>query len=49
MRKERRWLKSAIATSADVQVSLPWARADRRKPDAMKPMAAPKLRAVAAR
>ncbi|MDZ4309710.1 MAG: hypothetical protein U1A24_04010 [Cypionkella sp.] len=48
MKKERRWLKSAIAASAEQQVALPWARGQRRRPEAMK--AAPaKSRALAAR
>ncbi|WP_395006224.1 hypothetical protein [Cypionkella sp.] len=49
MKKERRWLKSAIAASAEPQIVLPWARGQRRRPEAMKPVAAPKPRAVAAR
>ncbi len=48
MKKERRWLKSVIAASLEPQVALPWLRSARRKPDAMKPVAA-KPRAVAAR
>lgn len=48
MKKDRRWMKSIIAASTEVQVSLPWARGTRRRPAAMK--AAPKAgtRAVAA-
>lgn len=46
MKKERRWLKSAIAASLEVQVVLPWARGQRRRPEAMKPVQAPKLRAA---
>jgi hypothetical protein len=50
MKKDRRWLKSAIAASADTQVVLPWARGQRRRPEAMKAEAAPaKQRAQAAR
>ena len=50
MKKDRRWLKSAIATASEPMVALPWARDQRRRPDAMKP--APvvvKQRAIAAR
>ena len=36
MKKERRWLKSAIAASAETQVVMPWARGQRRRPEAMK-------------
>ncbi len=46
MKKERRWLKSAIAAANAPQVALPWARGTRRRPEAMKPAPAPK--AVAA-
>ncbi len=49
MKKERRWLKSAIATSNDVYVVMPWVRGQRRRPDAMKPAAPAKPRAIAAR
>jgi len=49
MKKERRWLKSAIAASAETQVVLPWARGQRRRPEAMKPAAPAKSRAQAAR
>ena len=48
MKKERRWLKSAIAASLEAPVSLPWARGARRKPEAIR-AAAPKPRSVAAR
>jgi hypothetical protein len=47
MKKERRWLKSAIIASTEQQVVLPWARSARRKPAAVKPSAPAK--AVAAR
>lgn len=51
MKKERRWLKSAIAAANEPQVALPWARGTRRRPAAMtaamKPVSEPK--AVAAR
>ena len=36
MKKERRWLKSAIAASAEPLPALPWARALRRKPASLK-------------
>ena len=49
MKKDRRWLKSAIATAADPQPAMPWARSARRRPDAMKSAQAPKTRAIAAR
>jgi hypothetical protein len=52
MSQDHRWLKSAVATAAsDTQVNLPWARQNRRRPAAMKPMAtpAPKPVALAAR
>ena len=51
MKKERRWLKSAIAASLEPQPALPWQRAIRRRPEALKPAApAPmKPRAIAAR
>jgi hypothetical protein len=49
MKKDRRWLKSAIAASTEVQVSLPWARGARRRPEAMKATPPVKARAIAAR
>jgi hypothetical protein len=49
MKKDRRWMKSVIATSNEVQVALPWARSTRRRPEAMKSVAAQKPRAMAAR
>jgi hypothetical protein len=49
MKKERRWMKSAIAASAEPQVALPWTRGQRRRPEAMKAIAAPKPTALAAR
>ncbi len=36
MNKDRRWLKSAIATAQTAEVVLPWARGQRRRPEAMK-------------
>jgi hypothetical protein len=50
MKKERRWMKSVLAASTEVQVAMPWARGARRRPQAMKPAAAqPVSRALAAR
>lgn len=49
MKKDRRWLKSAIAAATETQIAMPWARGARRRPEAMKTVAAPKLRAIAAR
>lgn len=36
MKKDRRWLKSAIATAQTTEVALPWTRGARRRPEAMK-------------
>lgn len=41
MKKERRWLKSVLAASAEPQIVLPWQRGARRKPEAFKAAAAP--------
>ncbi|WP_430464584.1 hypothetical protein [Tabrizicola sp.] len=41
MTKDRRWMKSVIAASTEVQVTLPWARGTRRRPQAMKPVTKP--------
>ena len=49
MKKDPRWLKSVIAASNEVQVTLPWARGTRRRPEAMKPTAKAAPRAQAAR
>ena len=51
MKTQRRWMKSAIAASTEVQVSLPWARGTRRRPEAVKTAAATpaKPRSLAAR
>ncbi|GAB1480153.1 hypothetical protein MASR2M74_27280 [Paracoccaceae bacterium] len=50
MKKERRWMKSVLAASTEVQVAMPWARGARRRPQAMKPaVAQPVARALAAR
>ncbi|MEY4982203.1 MAG: hypothetical protein RIR62_469 [Pseudomonadota bacterium] len=48
MKKERRWLKSVIAASLEPQVALPWQRGNRRRPAAMKPVAAPQPKAAMA-
>ena len=48
MKKDRRWLKSVIAASLEPQVALPWQRCTRRKPAALRPIAA-KHAAMAAR
>jgi hypothetical protein len=48
VKKERRWLKSAIAASAGDIPAMPWQRGMRRKPQAMKPVV-PKSAAIAAR
>ena len=48
MKKERRWLKSAIAASIEIQVTMPWARQVRRRPAAVKSAPAPKASAIAA-
>lgn len=47
MKKERRWLKSAITAAAETTVALPWARGTRRRPAAVSVPAKP--RAIAAR
>lgn len=49
MKKDRRWMKSVIAASNEVQLTLPWARGTRRRPDTMKPAAKAAPRAQAAR
>lgn len=41
MKKERRWLKSAIAASTEVEVVMPWTRGQRRRPEAMKSLGQP--------
>lgn len=46
MKKERRWMKSAIAASTETQVVLPWARGQRRRPEAVKPATPAKARAA---
>ena len=48
MKKERRWMKSVIAASNEVQVVLPWARGTRRRPAALKPAAKPAALGIAA-
>lgn len=50
MKKDRRWLKSAIAAASEPMVTLPWARGQRRRPEATKAEPAQaKPRAIAAR
>lgn len=49
MKKDRRWMKSVIAASTEVQVTLPWARGTRQRPAALKDGAKAKPRAMAAR
>jgi hypothetical protein len=49
MKKERRWIKSAIEAALETKVALPWARSTRRRPAAVKPALAPKPQALAAR
>ena len=49
MKKDRRWMKSVIAASNEVQVTLPWTRGTRRRPEAMLVKATPAPRAMAAR
>lgn len=49
MKKDRRWMKSIIAASNEVQVALPWARGSRRRPEAVKAAPKPATRAMAAR
>ena len=50
MKKDRRWLKTAIATSGEALPALPWQRQSRRRPQAMNPAATPPIPgAVAAR
>lgn len=49
MKKDRRWMKSVIAASNEVQVTLPWARGTRRRPATMKAAEKPAPRAQAAR
>lgn len=56
MKKERRWLKSVLVTSAETHVALPWQRNARQKPAALMAsqsvviqLPLPKPRAIAAR
>lgn len=49
MKKERRWMKSVIAASSEVQTTLPWARGTRRRPEALKAGTKPATQAMAAR
>ncbi|MDZ4136463.1 MAG: hypothetical protein U1D06_12850 [Paracoccaceae bacterium] len=45
---KRRWLKSAIATSQEKQIALPFQRGNRSKPEALK-APEPRARSIAAR
>ncbi len=38
MIKQRRWMKTAIQTASETTVALPWARGQRHRPAAMKPV-----------
>lgn len=53
MKKDPRWMKSAVTASSTETVSLPWNRENRRRPEAMKaetqPAPAPRIVAKAAR
>jgi hypothetical protein len=49
MKKDRRWMKSALAAAAEPLPALPWARGTRRRPEALKTPVATKPRAMAAR
>ena len=50
MKTQRRWMKSVLTASTEVQVTLPWARGTRRRPEAVKATApATKPRSLAAR
>ncbi len=35
MKKDRRWLKSVLAASAETSVKMPWERGQRRRPAAL--------------
>ncbi len=48
MKKERRWLKGAIAAAADCQTVMPFQRGAKRKPATLKETA-PQRPALAAR
>jgi hypothetical protein len=41
MQTDRRWLKSVITASVEEQVSMPWQRENRTRPEAMKVAAQP--------
>lgn len=45
MKKDRRWLKSAIAATEATPVVMPWTRGQRRRPEALKPLAAKPVQA----
>ncbi len=48
MKKQPRWMKTAITSAADCQTVMPFQRAAKSMPAALKPAAAPRL-AIAAR
>lgn len=47
MKKERRWLKAIIAASTTETPGMPWQRGNRRKPTAVKAVAAKSVRVAA--
>lgn len=54
MKTERRWMKSILATSTEVQSVMPWTRGERRRPATLKtvtprPATLPVRPAIAAR
>lgn len=49
MKKQPRWMKSVLAASAEPQVALPWARGQRRRPEAMNVAMTEALKAAAAK
>lgn len=50
MKKDHRWMKSAVAAAQDMQVVLPFQRGSKTRPAALKTAPAPvKQRAIAAR
>lgn len=38
MKTERRWMKSVLATSTEIQAVMPWTRGQRVRPQAMRPV-----------
>lgn len=50
MKKDRRWLKSAITAASEPQIAMPWARSTRHRPEALQVInVQAKPRAIAAR